>query len=109
MLSVLDPKLRRAVAERMRYYHELGIYDFYRREPQAPDVAEPSGVAVEAVESSPTQPEQREEMTPRKSAAVATVAGENIFEVLPPKPEPSLTDPAAALRLIREDLGDCTR
>ncbi len=109
MPSVLDPQLRRALAERMRYYHELGIYDFYRREPPAPEVAEPSVVAIEAIESSPTQPEQREEMTPRKSAAVATVAEENIFEVLTPKPEQSVADPAAALRLIREDLGDCTR
>jgi uracil-DNA glycosylase family 4 len=29
----LDPKLRRALTERIRYYNELGIYDFYRREP----------------------------------------------------------------------------
>jgi DNA polymerase len=93
----------------MRYYHELGIYDFYRRAPPATEVAEPSVVAIEAIESSRTQPEQREEMTPRKSAAVATVAEENIFDVLTPKPEQSVADPAAALRLIREDLGDCTR
>ena len=104
MPSVLDPELRRALAERMRYYHELGIYDFYRREPQAP---ERSAVAIEAVESPATQPELREEMSPRKSAAVAAVAEENIFAV--PKPEQSVSDPVAALKLIRQDLGDCTR
>src|SRR5271165_633889 len=104
MPSVLDPELRRALAERMRYYHELGIYDFYRREPQAP---ERSAVAIEAVESSATQPELREEISPRKSAAVAAVAEENIFAV--PKPEQSVSDPVAALKLIRQDLGDCTR
>src|SRR5579864_606399 len=102
MPTVLDPQLRRAVAERMRYYHELGIYDFYRREPESHEADPGLAITMEAVESSATQPEQREEMTPRKSAAVATVAEENIFEVLTPKPEQSVADPAAALRLIRE-------
>jgi len=27
----LDPELRRALAARIRYYNELGIYDFYQR------------------------------------------------------------------------------
>ena len=31
MPQVLDPDLRRALAERIRYCHEMGIYDFYRR------------------------------------------------------------------------------
>ena len=35
MPPTLDPELRRALAERVRYYHELGIYDFYRRESRA--------------------------------------------------------------------------
>ena len=109
MPSVLDPQLRRALAERLRYYHELGIYDFYRREPRAPEVAERLAATIEVAEPTPTQPELREEMPPRKSAAVATVAVENIFEVLTSKPEQSVTDPVAALKLIREDLGDCTR
>ena len=39
MAGVLDPQLKRALAERVRYYNELGIYDFYRREPA---VADPS-------------------------------------------------------------------
>jgi uracil-DNA glycosylase len=109
MPSVLDPQLRRALAERMRYYHELGIYDFYRREPQAHEGDPRLAIALEVVESSATQPELREEMSPRKSAAVAAVAEDNIFEVLTPRPEQSVADPVAALKLIREDLGDCTR
>ena len=32
-----------------------------------------------------------------------------MFEVANPKPESNVTDPVQALRLIREDLGDCTR
>ena len=48
-------------------------------------------------------------MAARKSAVVATVAEENIFDVLTPKPEYGVADHKAALKLIREDLGDCTR
>ena len=48
-------------------------------------------------------------MSPRKSAAVAVAVEENIFEVLATKPEQGVSDPAKALKIIREDLGDCTR
>jgi DNA polymerase len=34
---------------------------------------------------------------------------EDLFAVANPKPESKVTDPAKALRIIREDLGDCTR
>jgi len=109
----LDPELRRALAERVRYYHELGIYDFYRRE------LEPSRLMETelAVESTPAfvastylpQSELREEMSARKSAVVTNAIEDNIFEILTPKPEHGVSDPVAALKLIREDLGDCTR
>jgi DNA polymerase len=107
--------MRRALAERVRYCHEMGIYDFYRREPQRSQLteAQPSDVesaaaSLPAVSSSEFQPEHREEMSARKSA-VAVVADDNIFEIVPSKPEYGVTDPVAALKLIREDLGDCTR
>jgi uracil-DNA glycosylase family 4 len=107
MSTVLNTDVRRALAERIRYYHELGIYDFYHRGPQPVDAA---SIAIDQ-SSEPTvgQPEQREEMPVRKSAAVAKVAEETIFQVLTPKPEHGVADPVAALQLIREDLGDCTR
>jgi uracil-DNA glycosylase family 4 len=102
MPHTLDPELRRALAERVRYCHELGIYDFYRRESRLLESL-PST-------SSPTfQPELKEEMAARKSTVVASVAEDNIFDIAAPKPEHGVTDPAAALKLIREDLGDCTR
>src|SRR5271163_4546130 len=99
----LDPELRRALAERVRYCHELGIYDFYRRET--------TPVALEYVSASlsSTQSELREEMSARKSAAVPIIAEDNLVEIVTPKPEYGVADPAAALKLIREDLGDCTR
>jgi DNA polymerase len=103
MPRVLDPQLRRALAERIRYYRELGIYDFYRRAVRAPEAElSPTPTAVEL------QLEQREEMTPRAVIA-APLPTEDLFEATSPKPETGVNDPARALRLIREDLGDCTR
>ena len=105
MSLALDPRLRRELAERVRYYNELGIYDFYQREPLPAEQVS----AADAALSAQSQSEVREEMSARKSAAVRTVAGENALEVLQPKPEYGVADPAAALKLIRDDLGDCTR
>jgi uracil-DNA glycosylase len=108
MPIITSPDVRRALAERVRYYNELGIYDFYRRETRE-GPSERVLTAIELDITVNTQPEQREEMAPRKSAAVAKPVDENIFEILNPKPEYGVTDPMAALKLIREDLGDCTR
>src|SRR5579863_2399766 len=100
MLQLLDSEFRRALAERIRYYHELGIYDFYRRQPVASSIPETH---------STVQSETREEMPARKSSVVAKLADETLLQVLTPHAEQTVTDPVAALKLIREDLGDCTR
>jgi uracil-DNA glycosylase len=118
MPHTLDPELRRALTERVRYCHELGIYDFYRREPgpaqstetaSAEKVSASLSLTLSSASYSTPQSELREEMAARKSAVVPTVAEENIFEIVAPKPEYEVADPAAALKLIRDDLGDCTR
>ena len=105
MSSITSPELRRALAERIRYYNELGIYDFYRREGAGAD----TGASGEVKAEEEPQPELREEMSSRKSAAVAKPLEESIFEVYAAKPEQKVSDPLAALKIIREDLGDCTR
>jgi len=104
MPRVLDPELKRALTERIRYYNELGIYDFYRRE----------GTSSERADQQPAQPfiqpEQREEMLPRRAAvAVRREHDENMLEVVSNRPEYGVADPLKALKIIREDLGDCTR
>jgi len=114
MPRVLDPELRHALAARIRYYNEMGIYDFYRRPAQesAENESVRTAASVEiAVPSFGIQPETRAEMTPRKAAAVAVPVAveENMFEVIVTKPEQGVSDPVKALKLIREDLGDCTR
>jgi uracil-DNA glycosylase family 4 len=114
VVRTLDPELRRALAERVRYYHELGIYDFYRREPPSSQLTEIESAACETGPAllpsmlTSSQSELKEEMPARRSTAVSAVA-ENSFAIATPKPEYGVSDPAAALKLIREDLGDCTR
>jgi len=104
----LDPELRRALVERIRFYNELGIYDFYRWEPSGSVSSEKHAAKIEVEKD---QRELGEQMTPRKARAMAMpiAVEENIFEVVAAKPEQGVSDPATALKIIREDLGDCTR
>src|ERR1700688_737445 len=105
MPHTLDPDLRRALAERVRYCQEMGIYDFYRREPR---VSGPPSFVAEVEDQASTSQDLREEMA-KKSAVIAKVADGSILRVLAPHAEQAVNDPVAALKLIREDLGDCTR
>jgi DNA polymerase len=111
MPPALDPEIRRALAARLRYYNEMGIYDFYRRPQSAASIAVAEGGSA----ISHSIPEPGEEMSPRKAAAVATpVAQENGLKIIASKPERKLpeqnvSDRVKALKIIREDLGDCTR
>lgn len=103
MARVLDPQLKRALSERVRYYNELGIYDFYRREvlDEVPDQP------IETSSPRSTQNELTEDMTPRAKAALPVVPHQNIVQAA--NAESRVADPVKALTLIREDLGDCTR
>lgn len=114
MAKVLAAELKRALAARIKYYQELGIYDFYRRDVSPGEVRQVATNIRDVDLSDPAepaiQPEQREEMSPRRAAvAVSTAPEENVFEVLSPRAEAGIADPVQALKLIREDLGDCTR
>jgi DNA polymerase len=100
MSSLLDPELRRAIADRIRYYNDLGIYDFYRRRTSIERVASDE---ESQADSSPLD-EQGIEATAGPEATETRegrMTGESARRARP--------DPAARLRLIREDIGDCTR
>jgi DNA polymerase len=73
----------RALTDRVRYYRDLGIHDFYRRTRGVECEIEPT--------AEPLSPAPEQEIAQAKH------------------PESSLEDPVAALRIIREDIGDCTR
>jgi len=85
MAEVLDSQTRKAFAECLRYCSDLGMCDFYRRAPH--DI--PSAVAVEQ-----NIPELTETAPQMLRAAIAA---------------PPAVDRPAALRMIREEIGDCTR
>ena len=80
----LDPQLRAAISDRIRYYNDLGIYDFYRQ-------------PIELASAAPKFESEIAVTMPRPSASrVASQAAVS-------------SDPIIALRQIREDIGDCTR
>ena len=108
-MQALNPELKRALAERIRYYNELGIYDFYRR--ATPELAALPVDSASVVTAVPEPPPEIMSPRPRAVAAKAPVAvsGEADDMFAPRKPEAGVSDPVKALRIIREDLGDCTR
>ena len=89
MPKPLDDATKKQLAARVNYYREMGIYDFYRRpveESSAPSVASsraPEGVMPVAMAG----------------------GGHSLFD----SPLPVIQDKPAALKVIREDIGDCTR
>jgi DNA polymerase len=97
MAKVLDEQSRKAVAAQVRYYRELGIYDLYRRET-------PAGVSWGGTIVRETLATIAEEAAGESlGAEIAEVGGnaEQLAAILKDKP--------AALRVIREDIGDCKR
>ena len=89
MPKPLDPQTKKHLAARVNYYREMGIYDFYRR-----PVEEGIELVVQdpEVKDSPVDP-----MPPAKTKLPAAA------------PPPIAGDKPSALKLIREDIGDCTR
>jgi DNA polymerase len=133
LAPAFDAATREALLARVRFYRDLGLTEFYRRpvdpallaqlEPQpesqqisrAPSFPLPSaervgehtpkkqgapGLASETGDAKPQPPSQEDStIAPRKPITA------------PPQPAAAtpIADRAAALQLIREDIGDCTR
>jgi len=99
----LDPATKQALEARLRFYRELGLTDFYRRPVATQETAATETAAVVVAEETAEQPielnsEETTSIPPRKP----------IFAP-PPVSTTVELDPAAALQVIREDIGDCTR
>lgn len=100
MAKVLDKETSGAIAERMRFYRDLGIYDFYRREIPAELQAQlDAAVATEP----PVSVETIETVVPESPLIEAEP------ENMPAARKSPAKDRPAALRVIREDIGDCKR
>ncbi|HET9839590.1 MAG TPA: uracil-DNA glycosylase [Candidatus Angelobacter sp.] len=89
MPKPLDPETKKQLAARVNYYREMGIYDFYRRP------AEEGALAISAV-SATAAGERAAALPGRERPAIES-------------PLPVVQDKAAALKIIRQDIGDCTR
>jgi len=107
----LDPQLQGTLAAHIRYFRDLGVFDFYRRSEPIPAEESPlilQSVTATATESSlPSFSESKPEM-PRAVPAVRPPAPSPALPILAPVPiAPELR--AAALQAIRDEIGDCQR
>jgi DNA polymerase len=97
--KVLDGPSRQAIAARVRFYRELGIYDLYRREiPEGMSF----GRVIEREELARAEERPDTANSPGAPGPVPLFCGTDLgLTVLQDKP--------AALHVIREEIGDCTR
>ena len=125
MTRTLDPATRDALAERLRFYRELGLTEFYRRPICGADAPGPEPMQAE---SAPSQ----ELRAPSARLVAGQSAGDR--DAGPPSPQPSFIpeesaipprksisappqigslvapeDRSAALLQIVEEIGDCKR
>lgn len=98
-MAHLEPEIRKAVAARLRYYNEMGIYDFYQR---------PVEEVLDRLFAASASLEEPETM-PRTKVVAAALKENSLPEPANARPEFGIPDPVEALRIIREDIGDCTR
>jgi uracil-DNA glycosylase len=88
-----NSELQQHLADRLRFYRELGIYDFYRREGAAT-----VGSSAETQHAA-SLPGGAAEPGDHAKVGAALPHGDKREEMTPER----------ALRVIREDIGDCTR
>jgi uracil-DNA glycosylase len=105
----IDPALREQLAARLRFYRDIGVTDLYRR------AVDPSLMAA-TLETVDSETQVLEAGAPSFETQVDLVEENEPIPLRKPisAPPAVLTeiqpaDKAAALQLIREDIGDCTR
>jgi len=121
---MLDPAIRGALAERLRFYRDLGLTDFYRR-PVDPALVAELARSSDVREAVSRMPEERNiASVPVVPAAAPEPAQANFFgeeepvihphkgfTASPPQAAnviPPADRPAALLQIV-EEIGDCTR
>ena len=100
MPSAMDPSVRDVLAARMRFYRDLGLHEMYRRsvDPAAQDEA---GTALL---------EQQPVVLPQSTTEDLGISDRTIQQKpLASDVSAAPQDRATALRILREEIGDCTR
>jgi len=105
----LDPETRRQLSARMEYYRELGIYDLYRRA-----VAIPPEPVVQTTQAASIETTPARETIPLTMSKKIESLDLPIFSLDPSSDAGRLAaidveNKPAALKAIREVIGDCTR
>ena len=114
MARQLDSVTRDALVERVRFYRDLGLTEFYRR---PVDLATEAAMETAAEESEPATIAAEQTTPVITTAETASTLEEQAIAPRKPISAPPLVttaalaaaDKTAALQLIRDDLGDCTR
>lgn len=99
----LNTEQQQALLARLRYYRDLGVYDFYRRgeAPIEPEIESSAALTIENVPAAVTIPD---ETMPKKQPAIPpSEIGLREAVAVP------AADRIAALQVIREEIGDCKR
>jgi len=115
-LNPNDPATREALQARLRFYRDLGLGDFYRRDVVLSDYVQPEVLPGAQLEAQPQVAPISAQIAPEPSLALLPTDQET--EIAPRKPFPAPPPQApsvppeqhfAALKLIRDEIGDCTR
>jgi DNA polymerase len=113
----LDSATRQALIARVRFYRDIGLTEFYRRPVDPSLQAQLAAEAEIASAQAETPGQEAGDQQPQSAAAVGVYSQED--QPIPPRkhmPAPPevaaaipAADRAAALQLIRDEIGDCTR
>jgi DNA polymerase len=121
--QALDAAVKEALAARIRFYRDLGLTEFYRR-PVDPELLVQLNIDAESQVSEAAPPPHergpvREGPGPGAPSFAPKLDVSQEKETIPPRktifPPPPISDDtrpadrAEALRIIRDDIGDCTR
>jgi uracil-DNA glycosylase len=111
MSSRLPAPLAESIAARLRYYRDLGIYDFYRRGEPAASLLTAADTVEEAAADriaapEPASPEIVSEMVTKKREFTDLPS---VMHAVEESRAAAPANRADALRILREELGECTR
>ncbi len=112
MPTSLDPATQQAIAARLRFYRDLGLTEFYRRPVDPASLWHSEATSTEAEPIAPETPGDSASEAASKQPSQETKAIPTRKPVQTTRSEGSASpreDRASALRIIREDIGECTR
>jgi uracil-DNA glycosylase len=120
LAHTLDPATRESLIERLRFYRDLGLTEFYRRPVDAAqdagEVEQRSNVAEAELQAAAAEGAISASVVPAAATQTNFFGEEPTIKTrkgfaAPPQAVAvvPLEERAAALQVIREDIGDCTR